>query len=42
MNQAWIGKKIFPVMKSNISYEEAQASGDLTEYEEDDGDGDTR
>jgi len=30
-------------MKSNISYEEAQASGDLTDYEEDDkDDGDTR
>jgi len=25
-------------MKSNISYEEAQASGDLTDYEEDDKD----
>jgi len=29
-------------MKSNISYEEAQASGDLTDYEEDDEEGDTR
>jgi len=27
-------------MKSNISYEEARASGDLTDYEEDDKDGD--
>jgi len=42
MNQAWIGKKIFPVMKSNISYEEAQRCGDLTDYEEDDEDGDTK
>lgn len=31
-------------MKNNISYEEARASGDLTEYEEEDEDeeGDTR
>jgi len=31
-------------MKSNISYEEAQASGDLTDYDdkEDEEDGDTR
>jgi len=29
-------------MKNNISYEEAQASGDLTDYEEDDEEGDTR
>jgi len=30
-------------MKSNISYEEAQASGDLTDYQDnEDDDGDTR
>jgi len=30
-------------MRSNISYEEARASGDLTDYEDnDDDDGDTR